>query len=225
MEDGRRVVVKLDAEVHRHRRELHALRLAAAHGVAVPDVVLAQVDVSPAVLVLGWVDGVPLASRADDDDAWSGAFDALARLHTIDAGPFGWRAELVRVLRRNVAVAPATVFDGRTVEEVGRRLEEALGDAPETTTTLIHGDAQPEHVLVDEAGTAHLIDFGDSSSGDPLYDVVVLTLHARHRAPVSTLAETYRLHRLFGEAVWMHEHGYDPTLPAGAVRAFLEEGS
>src|SRR5437588_8366636 len=76
--DGSRAIVKVDASAPRHRREVSAMAAAAAAGVPVPEVMSAEAG-EPCVLVMRYVDGVPLSavdvdgtqvSAANDEAAW-----------------------------------------------------------------------------------------------------------------------------------------------------------
>jgi Ser/Thr protein kinase RdoA (MazF antagonist) len=74
-------------------------------------------------------------------------------------------------------------------------------------------------------GIAAVIDFGDACTGDPAWDLAVLTLDDPGRlddvltgyAPeprlaqrISALAGPYRLLRRLGEASWLADHGFSP---------------
>jgi aminoglycoside phosphotransferase (APT) family kinase protein len=78
-----------------------------------------------------------------------------------------------------------------------------------------------------------VIDFGDACTGDPAWDLAVLTLDDPGRlddvltgyAPeprlarrVSTLAGPYRLLRRLGEAAWLADHGFSPEPSIGPLR-------
>ena len=101
---------------------------------------------------------------------------------------------------------------------------------------MLHGDCQPDHfLLADHAGhIAAVLDLGDACTGDPVWDLAVLTLDHPARmddvlagyAPppdlarrVSALAGPYRMLRWLGEASWLHDHGHDPGPSIAPVRA------
>jgi aminoglycoside phosphotransferase (APT) family kinase protein len=102
---------------------------------------------------------------------------------------------------------------------------------------LIHGDCSPQHWLVaGPEGPVRPIDGGDTGMGDPVYDLVVLTLTQPHRLDVvldgygagadlrAHLAATspgYRALRLASEVMWLIDHSFDPTPAAGRLRAAL----
>jgi len=99
----------------------------------------------------------------------------------------------------------------------------------EPRQTFIHGDLQPEHVLLrcpGGRGTVFL-DFGDAGLGDPAWDFVVLSLYDPDR--LATLLDGYRATPAFVEHVervrlgyrllrhlsaarWLTEHALDPQL-------------
>jgi len=74
-------------------------------------------------------------------------------------------------------------------------------------------------------GIAAVLDLGDACTGDPVWDLAVLTLDDPGRLDdvltgyvpppglarrVSALARPYRLLRWLGEASWLYDHGFDP---------------
>ena len=79
-----------------------------------------------------------------------------------------------------------------------------------------------------------MLDLGDACTGDPLWDLAVLTLDHPGRldevmagyAPpdelarrAAVLAQPYRLLRWLGEASWLHDHGFDPEPSIAPLRA------
>ncbi len=96
---------------------------------------------------------------------------------------------------------------------------------------LLHGDCQPDHVLLDEDDTVlAIIDWGDASTGDPLWDLAVLTAHHQERladvleaygAPPSAVAvvRAYWIVRHLGSATWLLDHGFDPSPDVRAAQA------
>jgi aminoglycoside phosphotransferase (APT) family kinase protein len=93
---------------------------------------------------------------------------------------------------------------------------------PEPARALLHGDYQPAHVLVVDGTVSAIIDWGDAATGDPLWDVAVLTAHDPQRLPPvlaaiggrpgdAELVEAYWVVRHLGSATWMADHGFDPS--------------
>src|SRR5262249_54637769 len=83
-------------------------------------------------------------------------------------------------------------------------------------------------------GIAAVLDLGDACTGDPVWDLAVLTLDHPDRldevmagyAPpdelarrVAALAPPYRLLRGLGGASWLHDHGFDPEPSIAPLRA------
>ena len=94
--------------------------------------------------------------------------------------------------------------------------------------SLIHGDLQAEHVLVDSGGVSGVIDWSDAGLGDPHYDLAVLTVgHAEHLDAVvdgyGTFVDRDRISgywswRRLGSVRWMIEHGFDASGDLEALR-------
>ncbi|MGH2401761.1 MAG: phosphotransferase [Candidatus Limnocylindria bacterium] len=59
-------------------------------------------------------------------------------------------------------------------EEVERLLRDAIGLPPPPRVLVLHGDLHVRHVLVDsEGGATGVIDWGDTSAGDPSIDLAI----------------------------------------------------
>ena len=250
---GPDVVVKVDRDVAAHRREAAVLATLTAGGVAVPAVVRAtEVDDPPAgVLVLERVPGDPLGEYGDEDErfgsaCWAAVGGTLARFHACPVDPpgppMGGHAEpsFAAHLR---AWGAANREQGRVQgwlddREAARHevlvdeLAERVAPRPEA---LVHGDCSPQHWLVDPSGVRP-IDLGDTGMGDPVYDLVVLTLTQPHRVAVvldgygadaalrahlAASAPGYRALRLAGEVCWLVDHGFDPTPARTRLRSAL----
>jgi aminoglycoside phosphotransferase (APT) family kinase protein len=253
--DGRAVVVKVDRDLDGHRREAAVLARLAAAGVSVPAVVSTTVvDEPPAgVLVLERLPGEPLGQAGLEDErfgpgTWALVGEALARLHACPVAapgpPMGGHTESTFAAHLG-SWGAANRRHGRsegwlTGAEADRhdalvgRLVELVAPRPEV---LIHGDCSPQHWLVAvPEGPVGLIDLGDAGMGDPVYDLVVLTLTQPHhlpavldgygadddlRAHVAASAPGYRALRLAGEMAWLIDHGFDPSPTIPRVRAAL----
>jgi aminoglycoside phosphotransferase (APT) family kinase protein len=99
---------------------------------------------------------------------------------------------------------------------------------------LSHGDCRPAHVLLGADGEiAGVLDFGDASIGDPLWDIAVLTCH--HTARLGDVVAGYRHGPLDGAearallafrvlrhlsaANWRADNGSDPQGELAALRS------
>ncbi len=262
--DGTPVVVKADTRPGHIAAERHITLAARAAGVPGPAVVPAQDLVpgdhgAPPLLVLEYVPGRPLGPDATAS-AWAEAGRVLRRLHAMadpgglkpwperppDAG-VGSGLPLRSVLAGHAArEAAGTVKRGLLSSEQAARLGRLLGEAfsrAEARSTehpansrVLHGDCQPDHfLLAGHAGhIAAVLDLGDACTGDPVWDLAVLTLDHPGRmddvlagyAPppelarrLAALAGPYRLLRWLSEASWLHDHGYDPGPSIAPVRA------
>ena len=82
--------------------------------------------------------------------------------------------------RPRAQLAPSLGIDllGIDVDAVGDEVHRALDAAGDVPLAFLHGDLQPEHVVLDDRGerVRALLDWGDASVGDPAWDIAVLTL-------------------------------------------------
>ena len=163
-----------------------------------------------------------------------------------------------RAARETAVAAQRGLLSEGQASRISRLIGRAFGgiDDPERDCVL-HGDCQPSHFLLGAAeadarlggaepgaglrpaahsagGTiAAVIDFGDACTGDPAWDLAVLTLDDAGRlddvltgyAPephiarrMSALAGPYRLLRRLGEANWLADHGFSPEPSIAPLR-------
>lgn len=85
---------------------------------------------------------------------------------------------------------------------------------------LLHGDFHPRHVYADGGRITGIIDWGDASSGDPLYDFGRI-LHSGVLAnDLSFGIEAMRLVRqTYGEAAWLQDDPMRQLLTYGVIFA------
>jgi len=101
--------------------------------------------------------------------------------------------------------------------------------AATSTPAFIHGDLQPDHVLVDGDRVTGVIDWSAAGPGDPALDVAVLTLgHPEHLPDVVAgcgagvdldAVRAWWSYRALTAVPWLVEHGFGSpeTLPETAV--------
>jgi aminoglycoside phosphotransferase (APT) family kinase protein len=237
---GRAVVVKVDRSLERHQREASVLRTLRSSGVPVPEVVDARQredEVAACVLLLERVEGRPL-SDSHGPATWSSVGEGLARLHSAvpspDGPPFAGQRDgtFAAHLRAWLAIERRLGVDGgwltqAQADRLGAMVGAAVARTDDVAPVLLHGDCSPQHWLVDEhRGAVRPIDLGDAGVGDPVYDLMVLTLTAPERlaivldgyradpalqAHVTDVLAGYRSLRLAGDVSWLLDHGYDPT--------------
>lgn len=241
---GRRAVAKIDASTERAWRELAGLQAARSGGVAVPEVLVADGE-RPAALLLEWIEGRPMG---DEPAEWGAVGAQLRRLHDLpiphgmpafDADSTSWREFLETWTRRESALcAEMRALGDDECRMMCDLLVDRLAGLPAPPRVLLHGDCQVGHVIVDEpSGAVTLIDFGDASTGDPLWDLVVLLLyHPQHEQDVlagydadhelrcrfEDWADVYRLVRFLGEITWLVEHGFTPSGSVAGARSAFE---
>ena len=233
-------VIKVDTSASRFKTEVHMLGAAAAGGVPVPRVLLADATL-PSVLVLTRVGGVGL--NDGNVSAWTDAGRVIKRIHRLPVAlqPFepamSWRQAMFSWIDEAITT-------GVTGEELTPAAVEWLRDALRqralnTDAPLdcpLHGDCQPDHFLLEGDRVAGVIDFGDACSGDPAWDLAVLTLWQPERLidvlagyapdPVTRtrlrrIVPVYRTLRHLGAARWQRQHGYDPTPDLAALRQIV----
>lgn len=228
---GRSVYVKLEVGRRRAQREAVGIEAAGSAGVPVPDLLHVELGDDLSVLVLASVTGRPL--RGDDGHAaWAVTARHLADLHRIEP-PAGaerfdhresdWTSFMRWFTAHEAAlVIEAGMLDPATADTLSIRAQDVLAGMPTPRRSLLHGDCQPAHVLLDhDDRVTAFIDWGDASSGDPLWDLAVLTCHhpdrwgtVRHAYGLDPGADdvvwAYWVVRLLGSATWMSDHGFDP---------------
>ena len=217
------VFVKVDTSDDRVGRELAALGSA-----PVPTPQLLWHRAGPIhLLALSEVQGVPLGRYGSTSDspsaAWSAA-GAIARQlheHQVPAAlelPSRYRLENLDELEEWLLAK--RVADPGLVAEHARRARAASEEA--TNNSLVHGDFQPEHVIVTADNTvAGVLDWGDAGVGDPHMDLAVLTVG--HREHLDAVLDGYRREvdrerisgywswRRLGSIRWMLNHGFDAS--------------
>jgi hypothetical protein len=164
----------------------------------------------PYVLTYARVEGEPLSS-ADPDDDWREAGLKLRILHMspepldlprFHQGGGTWlescRQRLVAEIRWGNSAGLLTDGAAESLLQSGLTTLD-LGEEPRLT--FIHGDLQPDHVLLrcpEGRGTIFL-DFGDAGLGDPAWDLVALSLYDPDRLAI--LLDGYRAMPTFVEHV------------------------
>jgi aminoglycoside phosphotransferase (APT) family kinase protein len=238
-----RIVLKVYADGATLDRERAVARRASSAGVPVAEIVGFAAG-PPAVLALRQVVGRPLAAELPGAARDAGV--QLARFHRLGAQPpfadgeLRWEAfVLARVARELASLRRLRVLDDGECGAIRRRFDRIGPDLARRPVVLLHGDLQPDHVIVDArtSRVVALLDFADAQPGDPLLDIAVLTLWERGLAgPVlagygsiddgvetQRLLAHYRLLRFLGEVPWLLERGYDELAArsTGAIKAAL----
>ena len=216
------VVVKLDGDTRRLEHELAMMAVAGGLGVPVPPVIAVESG-SPGVLLMRHMPGAALRP-AHGPQPVRDVGRLLRRLHALpverqeawDVHLHAWADLKTRQLVERRLLHPD---DGARISSRVEDVRAILADRP---CSLIHGDLQPDHVLVDGGRVSAFLDFADAGGGDPLIDLAVLTLWEpsfeellwQGYEPDSdtvtaglVLLPLYRLLRHLGAAIWLLEHG------------------
>ena len=237
---GRTVFVKVEEGRTRAGREVAGIDAAARAGVPVPALLHVELG-ALSVLVLGAVGGRSLGTT-DDDRSWADAARHLARLHRLpvpggverfDHREGDWIAFMRWWIAHETSlVVEAGMLDRTLSLALLRRTDDVLEAMAPARRALLHGDCQPDHVLVDDddGRVLALIDWGDAATGDPRWDLAVLTAHHPARLPLvaeahgsppadAAIVGAYWTIRHLGSATWMADHGFDPAPDLRAAAA------
>ncbi len=203
------------------RRELAVLQLLGPLGTPVPVIEAADLagDLAgvPCIL-LRQVGGAPL-SAADSEFAAAGLL--LRQVHEIALDGFGsivagsgglhgedraW-ADTIRQRISGVGpiaaagLVPAGLLDRAVaaVRDVGELLTASHGGR------LLHGDFHPRHVYARDGRITAIIDWGDATCGDPLYDLGrILRSAAAEQDIQHGFSLVNRVLESYGDAPWLH---------------------
>jgi aminoglycoside phosphotransferase (APT) family kinase protein len=237
------IVLKAYADGDLLHRDWQAMQAARSADVPTPEP-LAFSPGPPAVIAMRQVIGQLLSSAHPHAAREAGMF--LERFHRIGAlppfttGDLTWDGHISAWIERELANLAR--LEAIAASEIGRlrvrfaRLRATLASRP---IALLHGDLQPDHVLVDERGeqVVAFLDFADAQPGDPLLDIAVLTLWDEALTqPILAgysglpdnlesrdLIAEYRLLRHISEIPWLLERGYTECANRNlnAIRDFL----
>jgi aminoglycoside phosphotransferase (APT) family kinase protein len=190
--------------------------------------------------IVPWLEGVTAAQcepAADQAPAWANFLTALHVAAPADAPHNPVRGvPLARRAEKFDQCAVALTARGEPLDPVLRRIwQEALGAAPETAMTWIHGDLHPLNVLVREGRISGVIDWGDVASGDRATDLASVWLllpKVESRVHVMQLyteaaADTWRRARgwaLLMAVIVLAADDAQLRLPAQRTLARLREG-
>ena len=182
-------------------------------GVPAPEILLVDADVPidetgdgrVAVWIHRTIHGQPLGTLQDEQMAQRLTADAgelLARIHSVSTSGNGWIDAQGRGQAGNFSAylawddraADAALANGISrahVDQAARLLE--THRQIWTPPRLLHGDWLPEHVLVEGDTVAGIIDFGNTRSGDPAYDIAYWQFFwDADLYPTSALLDGYR---------------------------------
>ena len=227
------VSVKVYLDPEKLVNEVRHCRIARDLGLPVPEEVSFDVG-PPAVLVTGWSPGEPIDRHPE---AAHELGRLLARYYVSEARPpgaaDGWAKQVrVRANSELTRLGEMALLGGSQKQRVEQKVEEIVAAVRDRPQVLIHGDLQPEHVLVDPLGRriVAILDWADSGFADPLFEVARLSLVNRELAePFLTgaglandpmLIGGYRVLWSVLSATWLAERGL--TDEAGDVIGALQ---
>jgi aminoglycoside phosphotransferase (APT) family kinase protein len=168
-------------------RELAVLRLLDALGVPVPAVEAAdpagELTGTPCVL-LREAEGEPVTGSSPE---FAAAGALLRRVHDVAVGGFGsiaagqaglrgedqsWAAAMSRRVAGLAPIAAAGLVDGGLLNRAAAAVTDRSGwFGTVGRGRLLHGDFHPRHVYARYGQITAIIDWGDATSGDPVYDL------------------------------------------------------
>jgi aminoglycoside phosphotransferase (APT) family kinase protein len=204
------------------KREVAVLALAARHGIPVPVLEAADPEgdrTGRACLLVRKAAGRP---ARDGSPQFCAAGPALRQLHEIPAPGYGsivvaqhglrgedtsWPDTIRRRISGLQPVADAGLVAAGLLDRAAAAVRGSVADLATPDRgggRMLHGDFHPRHVYVQRGRVTAIIDWGDATSGDPVYDLARVlhsaTLAAglpRGFAAVDELLQTY------GEASWL----------------------
>ncbi len=103
---------------------------------------------------------------------------ALACGATVSEVPAVLAATLRRVTAARILDAATLARLRRLVSQARRQVSESLWDFAGAPLALCHGDLRPRNLLLDDDGTARLVDFEHAGLGDPMLDLSRLVVTA-----------------------------------------------
>lgn len=230
------VAVKVYRDPERLLQERVHSRLARDLGLPIPQELLFEVG-PPAVLVTEWIDGEPVDRHPA---AARGLGQLLARYYVSREPPPGAEADWAEhvTVRRDSELRRLNdmALLGETERDhVAQNLDELVAAVGHRPQTLIHGDLQPEHVLVEPLALriVAIVDWADSGFADPLFEAARLSLLNPELedpflagvgiATDSDLMRGYRILWSVISATWLAERGLrsDAARTVGDLRAQL----
>ncbi|MEO8286152.1 MAG: aminoglycoside phosphotransferase family protein [Chloroflexota bacterium] len=186
-------------------------------GVPVPEILLVdnavpingdseRGDIAVAAWIHRTIHGELLWAMQDEQTArrlTAEAGEFLARIHAVPMSGNGWIDALGQGLLDSFyeyllwddSAADAALANGisRTDLDRAARLLETYSDVWAIPPRLLHGDWLPEHVLVRNGVVVGIIDFGNTRSGDPAYDIAYWQFFwDSDLYPTSALVDGYR---------------------------------
>lgn len=223
--------------------EQWATQQAGRMGVPVPEILLVDDavtidDQQIAIWIHRTIAGQPLGTLQDAATAHRLTADAgelLARIHAVstsgngplDAQGRGQLNNFSAYLAWDDGAADAALANGisRAAVDQAAHLLATYEHVWATPPQLLHGDWLPEHVLVQDDAVAGIIDFGNTRSGDPAYDLAYWQFFwDSDRYPSAALREGYRRAGDPGPLLDLREHLCRLGLSMRAIAYYTETG-
>jgi aminoglycoside phosphotransferase (APT) family kinase protein len=205
--------------------ELAVLQLLSGRGVPVPVIEAADPDggrTGFSCVVIRDVGGVPLSH---DCAEFAGIGPLLRQVHDVTLGGFGfliataggligqdgtWHDAMRQRIQGLELVGEAGLAEPALLARAVAAVDDRIGrlDTPEPGR-LIHGDFHPRHVYAADGRVTGIIDWGDASCGDPLYDFGRILHSATVAGGVGHgITVVSQVRQAYGDAPWLQA---DPT--------------
>jgi aminoglycoside phosphotransferase (APT) family kinase protein len=231
----RGLIAFLKIATHVHvKPELAVLQLLAARGVPVPVIEAADPDGAQTGIPCALIRDVGGGPLSHDSPEFAATGQILRQIHDIAldgygsliCGPAGLRGQddaWQNTVEQSVQGLEPIVEAGLIDPGLLARAITAVQDNASVLNTpkpgrLLHGDFHPRHVYADGARITGIIDWGDTGSGDPLYDFGRILHSAVLAKGLSFGIESVKLVRqTYGEAPWLQDDPVRQLLTYGLI--------
>lgn len=173
--------------------------------------------------IVGWIDGEPMSAVAVEDpvDAATRLGEFVVAMRSVTAAGAKSPNQRGRPLPSSntwTLESIASIADEFDARRLTTLWETALAAEPwDGKPTWIHGDLLPANLIANDGALAAVIDFGETSIGNPTWDLVAGWWVFDHEA-----REAFRQASEAGPDAWIRARGWALSGAAGALAYYAE---